>query len=44
VVATGGLGSPLTLYLAAASLGTIGIVDFDAGSLQQYQRRSMNRT
>lgn len=28
-VGTGGLGSPLALYLAAAGIGTIGIVDFD---------------
>ena len=30
-VGTGGLGSPLALYLAAAGVGTIGIVDFDLG-------------
>ena len=29
-MARGGLGSPLSLYLAAAGVGTIGIVDFDA--------------
>ncbi|RMI26214.1 MAG: molybdopterin-synthase adenylyltransferase MoeB, partial [Calditrichaeota bacterium] len=29
VVGTGGLGSPLLLYLAAAGVGTLGIVDFD---------------
>src|SRR6478736_7703809 len=28
-VGTGGLGSPLALYLAAAGIGTIGLVDFD---------------
>src|SRR5262245_40937665 len=28
-VGAGGLGSPLTLYLAAAGVGTIGVVDFD---------------
>jgi sulfur-carrier protein adenylyltransferase/sulfurtransferase len=28
-IGTGGLGSPLTLYLAAAGVGTIGLVDFD---------------
>ena len=29
VVGAGGLGSPLILYLAAAGVGTIGVVDFD---------------
>jgi adenylyltransferase/sulfurtransferase len=29
VVGSGGLGSPMLLYLAAAGVGTIGIVDFD---------------
>ena len=29
VVGTGGLGSPLLLYLTAAGVGTIGILDFD---------------
>ena len=29
LVGAGGLGSPLALYLAAAGVGTIGIVDFD---------------
>src|SRR5690349_9830135 len=28
-IGTGGLGSPLTIYLAAAGVGTIGLVDFD---------------
>src|SRR5512143_457177 len=28
-IGTGGLGSPLSLYLAAAGIGTIGLVDFD---------------
>ena len=29
VIGTGGLGSPSSLYLAAAGVGTIGLVDFD---------------
>ncbi|MGH9443278.1 MAG: HesA/MoeB/ThiF family protein, partial [Thermoanaerobaculia bacterium] len=29
-VGAGGLGSPLALYLAAAGIGTLGMVDFDA--------------
>ena len=29
MIGTGGLGSPLGLYLAAAGVGTLGIVDFD---------------
>ena len=30
-VGTGGLGSPLAFYLAAAGVGTLGLVDFDVG-------------
>ena len=35
-VGAGGLGSPLTLYLAAAGVGTLGLVEFDDGRSQQY--------
>ena len=39
VVGAGGLGSPLMLYLAAAGVGTIGIVDDDAVALSNLQRQ-----
>lgn len=39
VVGAGGLGSPLLLYLAAAGIGTLGIVDDDAVSLSNLQRQ-----
>jgi adenylyltransferase/sulfurtransferase len=39
VVGTGGLGSPLLLYLAAAGVGTLGIVDFDRVDDSNLQRQ-----
>jgi len=39
VVGAGGLGSPLLMYLAAAGIGTVGIVDDDRVSLSNLQRQ-----
>lgn len=39
VVGSGGLGSPVLLYLAAAGVGTLGIVDFDKVDLSNLQRQ-----
>ncbi|MDR1663038.1 MAG: molybdopterin-synthase adenylyltransferase MoeB [Endomicrobium sp.] len=39
VVGVGGLGSPLALYLAAAGVGTIGIIDFDTVDVSNLQRQ-----
>ena len=44
VIGAGGLGSPLILYLAAAGVGTIGVVDFDTVSLSNLQRQIAHRT
>jgi molybdopterin/thiamine biosynthesis adenylyltransferase len=44
LVGAGGLGSPLALYLAAAGVGTIGIVDDDAVSLSNLQRQVLHAT
>ena len=42
-VGTGGLGAPLTMYLAAAGVGTIGLVDFDTVDLTNLQRQIVHR-
>jgi molybdopterin/thiamine biosynthesis adenylyltransferase len=44
VIGAGGLGSPLALYLAAAGIGTIGIVDDDHVSLSNLQRQVLHAT
>jgi adenylyltransferase/sulfurtransferase len=44
VVGAGGLGSPLSLYLAAAGIGTIGIVDHDRVELSNLQRQIAHTT
>lgn len=44
VIGAGGLGSPLLLYLAAAGIGRIGIVDDDAVDLSNLQRQVIHAT
>ncbi len=44
VVGAGGLGSPLLMYLAAAGVGTLGIIDDDRVSLDNLQRQIVHAT
>lgn len=44
VIGAGGLGSPLILYLAAAGVGTIGVIDDDVVDLSNLQRQVLHST
>ncbi|MBN1147230.1 MAG: molybdopterin-synthase adenylyltransferase MoeB, partial [Anaerolineales bacterium] len=44
VVGTGGLGSPISLYLAAAGVGRIGLVDYDVVDISNLQRQVIHGT
>jgi len=44
IIGAGGLGAPAALYLSAAGIGTIGIVDFDRVDLSNLQRQIIHST
>lgn len=44
IIGTGGLGSPLGMYLAAAGIGRIGLVDYDVVDLSNLQRQVIHGT
>ena len=44
LVGAGGLGSPVALYLAAAGVGTLGLIDFDVVDLSNLQRQVLHGT
>ena len=44
VVGAGGLGSPVLLYLAAAGVGTLGVIDFDTVDISNLQRQIIHAT
>ncbi|MDR1614190.1 MAG: molybdopterin-synthase adenylyltransferase MoeB [Campylobacteraceae bacterium] len=44
LIGSGGLGAPIALYLAAAGIGTIGIVDFDEVDVSNLQRQIIHTT
>lgn len=44
IIGTGGLGAPAAMYLAAAGVGTIGLVDYDKVDLSNLQRQIIHST